>query len=369
MENSRKERTSNIELLRILMMLVIVAHHYIVNSGITTYIASENAYNIFSKFNTYFAYLYGSGGKIAINVFLLITGYYSCKKKIKYKKIIFFILQVLFYRWIIYLIFYLSGYEAFSLKEFVKVCLEIPYLLGKGFTSSYIVLFLLIPYLNLFIENISKKDLQKLIGLLLIVFSIVPSISFNTFFEYIGWYVTVYFIGSYIRLYPCEYMTNKNKISLFCVITVLASWISIVILIYMSCKFNRHLPIYWFVMDSNKIMAILTATSLFILFLNIDIGSKKIINIIASSTFGVLLIHANSDTMRRWLWQDVCQNVRFFQSDKFVIHAIIFTITVYFVCVCIDLLRKLLVNLFMKVYNTINIRLLHKSIYIGDKNV
>ena len=48
MENSRKERTSNIELLRILMMLVIVAHHYIVNSGITTYIASENAYNIFS---------------------------------------------------------------------------------------------------------------------------------------------------------------------------------------------------------------------------------------------------------------------------------------------------------------------------------
>lgn len=35
MENNRTQlRDSNIELLRILMMLVIIAHHYVVNSGI-----------------------------------------------------------------------------------------------------------------------------------------------------------------------------------------------------------------------------------------------------------------------------------------------------------------------------------------------
>lgn len=31
----KTQRNSNIELLRILMMLVVIAHHYIVNSGIT----------------------------------------------------------------------------------------------------------------------------------------------------------------------------------------------------------------------------------------------------------------------------------------------------------------------------------------------
>ena len=33
MQNQKAVRDSNIELLRILMMLVIIAHHYIVNSG------------------------------------------------------------------------------------------------------------------------------------------------------------------------------------------------------------------------------------------------------------------------------------------------------------------------------------------------
>lgn len=30
---------------------------------------------------------------------------------------------------------------------------------------------------------------------------------------------------------------------------------------------------------------------------------------IAASTFGVLLIHANSETMRNWLWKDTLDNV------------------------------------------------------------
>ena len=33
-ESSRKERNSNLELYRIIVMLLIVAHHYVVNSGL-----------------------------------------------------------------------------------------------------------------------------------------------------------------------------------------------------------------------------------------------------------------------------------------------------------------------------------------------
>ena len=56
---------------------------------------------------------------------------------------------------------------------------------------------------------------------------------------------------------------------------------------------------YFLVADSNKPRAVLTAVFAFLFFKNLEIGYSKVINIIAASTFGVLLIHANSDTMPR----------------------------------------------------------------------
>lgn len=60
---------------------------------------------------------------------------------------------------------------------------------------------------------------------------------------------------------------------------------------------------------------------------------------IAASTFGVLLIHANSDTMRQWLWKDVLDNVGHY-GDKFMpIYAIGAILLVFIVGVLIDRIR------------------------------
>lgn len=69
--SSRKEgaRSSNLELMRIILMLIIIAHHYVVNSGIT---ACFNFSNITA--NMIFLQIFGMGGKIAINAFVMITG-------------------------------------------------------------------------------------------------------------------------------------------------------------------------------------------------------------------------------------------------------------------------------------------------------
>lgn len=45
----------------------------------------------------------------------------------------------------------------------------------------------------------------------------------------------------------------------------------------------------------------LLAVFAFLMFKNIQIPYNKGINTVAASTFGVLLIHANSDAMRKWL--------------------------------------------------------------------
>ncbi|WP_156786594.1 acyltransferase family protein [Treponema brennaborense] len=271
----------------------------------------------------------------------MITSYFMCKQDFKWKKVINLVLEIILYRWVISGIFLLTGYEQFSLKEFYKTIFVIPFNFGKGFTSSFLGLYILIPFVNKFILCLDKKSFEKLIITLLILFTGLSSFLLNTAFEYIGWYITVYFIGCYIRLYEMEWMKNKKTTILLCVGTLLLSWLSIVVIRIVSVKINKNLLYYWFVSDSNKILAITTAIGLFLYFKNIKIGSNKVINIMAASTFGVLMIHASSDTMRRWLWQDVCKNVEAFTSNKyFILHAFCCTLSVYFICMFIDVCRK-----------------------------
>lgn len=58
-------------------MLLIVAHHYVVNSGLLDVMNQ----NILSA-NTTFYSLFGAWGKMGINCFVLITGYFMYKSQI-----------------------------------------------------------------------------------------------------------------------------------------------------------------------------------------------------------------------------------------------------------------------------------------------
>lgn len=103
---------------------------------------------------------------------------------------------------------------------------------------------------------------------------------------------------------------------------------------------GKHVGLcYFFVSDSNKILALMTGISGFLFFKNLKIGYSRRINTIAAATFGVLCIHANSDTMRRWLWADVCNNVGVYQKGNVMIHAVIAVVAIYVMCTVIDIVR------------------------------
>ena len=72
-------RDSNIELYRIISMLLIVAHYYVVNSGLTY--GGGPIYKDALSFPSLFLLVFGAWGKIGINCFVLITGYFMCKSK------------------------------------------------------------------------------------------------------------------------------------------------------------------------------------------------------------------------------------------------------------------------------------------------
>lgn len=54
----------------------------------------------------------------------------------------------------------------------------------------------------------------------------------------------------------------------------------------------------------------------------------------------MLLIHANSDAMRQWLWGDLLNNVGYYDNGIWVVaHAVLSVVGVYAVCTAVDLLR------------------------------
>ena len=101
---------------------------------------------------------------------------------------------------------------------------------------------------------------------------------------------------------------------------------------------------YQWVIDCNAIVGLLSSVMMFIGFKNLRMKNYNWINAIASSTFAVLLIHANSDAMRKWLWQDVCHNVDWIYSPYLPLHAIGCVLIIYVACVLIDKVRMFLIE-------------------------
>ena len=167
----------------------------------------------------------------------------------------------------------------------------------------------------------------------------------NVVFNYVTWFSVLYVIASYIRLYPKKWFGNIKVTGLIAGAFLLLSWSSIIVLATLSRMIGKNVGIcYFLVSDSNKVLALATAISGFLFFKNLKIGYRREINTIAAATFCILCIHANSDTMRRWLWVDVCNNVGAYQGGNVIIHAVVSVVIIYAVCTIIDTIRIRLIE-------------------------
>lgn len=121
-------------------------------------------------------------------------------------------------------------------------------------------------------------------------------------------------------------------------VVLLLSWASILAVDFVGAKvgFSSY---YYMVVNENKFLAVTTSFCFFMIFKNIKMKQNRFINEIAASTFGVLLINANSDAMRTFLWEDLKKNTEFYASPFLVVHAVCSTAFVYITCVCFDQLR------------------------------
>ena len=336
----KRLRNSNLELLRIFAMLAIIAHHFVVNSTVNL------QYNYLNPTtNQYFLEIWGMWGKTAINSFILISGYFLCKQALTWQRYVKLLAQIVFYNIVIYFIFIATGYEPLTLKGVYKSLLGLLSYINHGFTASFMVFYAFVPIYNIVINNISQKQFRLFIIGIISAMTIAQTFFFSPTMNEPVWYMSLYFIAAYIRIYPNRY-TESLKFStilfLFSTLLAVASVVCIMFLAdYRQLEFigsNR----YFMGSESKKILAFIVGLSAFLVAKNVRPFASKFINTVAAGTFGVLLIHANSDTMRQWLWQDVCQVPKLFQGElpNLIFVAVIVPISVFAICSFIDYWRR-----------------------------
>ena len=340
--NQKKTRNSNLELYRIIVMLLIIAHHYVVNSGLFDVLHNE-PFNVSSSLML----LFGAWGKTGINCFVLITGYFMCKSSFSWDKLLKLYLQITFYAIIIYGIFCISGHERLNLYN-IMWQLWPAKSIADGFTSCFLLFYLFIPFLNIFINGLDRKKHVLLLMLLLFVFSLLPTIPvIRMTFNYVGWFMVLYLVGSYIRLYG---FGNRIRHSVWgwstLILVLLASW-TIIGMIYLYK--SNYIPVfypYFFISDSNKILSLAIAVTSFMYFKDLRIPHSRVINAMGGATFGVFLIHTRGDVMRNWLWRETVDCIGNYKYDVIwtIGYAVGCVLVIFIVCTGIDWFRGKLIE-------------------------
>ena len=340
--SQKKCRQSNFELLRIIAMLFIIASHFAVHGGM-----------VFStpSFNSIFVQILSLGGKIGVNLFVLITGYFGVTKtSFSVNKISKLIIQVSFYSVVLYSICCIIGAGIFGIRLFGEAALPMIFRSSDyWFFSVYLLLYLSAPFLNAAINRLGKRELCATILIFIFFFTIVPHFfgAINTVTSYgfseLIWFYVMYLVGAYIRLY------NPLKSGVFKIVVALIASSLLFIAVnsaYImfdgaawSGTFGEILSdLLWNLKNSqmNNFFPLVISLLWFLLFQKINIGNLKILNLIGKSTFGIYLIHDN-DYFRPVLWNKIFRLPEAVENRMLFLYAIFCIIVVFVCCSLIDI--------------------------------
>jgi hypothetical protein len=328
------QRNSNLELLRIISMVLIVTDHYVLHG----FGGLEH-----SHFNRYLLGVLGLWGRIGVDCFVLISGYFMVDSKFTLKKFFKLEGQVLFYSVLIGVIFSFF-LPSFSSGRGVKwlfpvLCRE------YWFMTAFMLLMLLSPTLNLLISKMTREFHRNvLIGMTLFGIILPPITHVDYGFGgcmNVVWFAFLYFCAAYIKKYVD--VKNNNASKHFLVATI-AGLLLIAINIFLIRRGHIQHNDIRFVDDQIGIklsspLIVLMSIELFIGFIKLRPFYNQWVNIIASASLGVYLIHDNN-FVRPFLWKTLLKTSEMYSSHYLILHAIASILGVYLVCSLIDLIRK-----------------------------
>lgn len=162
------KRKSNIELLRIVSMLMIVTMHFLGHGGVIRSFDDVSAIQLICEFINGMC-------RVAVNCFILISGYFLIESKFKCEKVIKLGVEIWFYSILIYLILTLTGMVKVSFKDLIYAIFPIS-TNSDAFSIEYIIMYLLSPFMNIMIKGMDKKQFKSLMKILILFFVVLPGV-------------------------------------------------------------------------------------------------------------------------------------------------------------------------------------------------
>lgn len=291
-----KERSSNIELLRIIAMLGVIVLH--INNptigGALNFAASPSV-------NKYLLYVGESLFIVGVNVFIAISGFFLVEnQKRNVLRVVELLLQVVLVNIAIYLIRLGLGNETWTLRSLIGKLLPVNY-----YAVLYSVIYIISPWLNLLVKRMSLKELARFLSVLLISFSVIPTavdvlteITGNNLYglSTVGAYGSqygytcinfglMYLIGAYVRLSDIQRRISSKIIFFYFILCTIIITVWAMINDVIGFGIERSAWEY-----CNPIV-ILESTLFLMLFSKLKMEKSGIINSFSKSTFTVYLLH------------------------------------------------------------------------------
>ena len=269
---SSKRRDSNIELCRLVCMFYIVVFHlFIHNKDVTGGLYYTRALTaIFS---------------IGVPVFVLISGYFGIKRTVR--GFLNIVVQAVFYCLLAIVVCHFILHQSITKDNVLGVIFPVTKT-QYWFISTYLLLYILAPYLNRLINSLNRKEFVWYLITLSILVCYWGGVmkGANCGNRSIMLFVFLYSIGRFIRLYyPKAEVISKYMRNPWIVYVV------VMLLYFVVVSFTPLIVargINWIVTPYNSIILILFSILFFYSFLAFSI-KKEWINYVSKSSFAIYL--------------------------------------------------------------------------------
>ncbi len=358
---AEKKRFANIELLRCVAMVMVVVMHFMRESGslLTSGTQTLAVRNIIATLLESFCI-------VAVNTYVLISGYYGANSSFKPAKILAFWCRVLFYALLIPVVLFFCGVNIvandmgiYGLVQYVLPISSEHY----WFASSYLYLLLFIPLLNKALKEMTAKlSASVIIGLLILfcgVKSIVPiPLALDRYGYDLSWFICVYLVGLWLGLYGGKvadwFRRHGGKVYLISGLGIFAMTLGLWGMISKAEGFAYYFTVPF---HYNFVLCLTGAIGLFYVFSKINLKEGKMAELfrcLGKYAFGVYLLHEHIDIRHLW-YPALTNSIKTLFGDGMAMFfpELLFCVIIIFVSgIFIDFLREklfvFLVNIFAK---------------------
>lgn len=291
--------------------------------------------------NGIFAFIMTQGSRIGVNIFVLLSGYFSATNVISIDKIKKIYIQVWSYSITIAVVLFAFG-KISSWKSVIMSALPIS-TSQYWFATCYVILLLISPALQIFIHNVDRKIYRRILIILFVLWSVIPSFHIGQpGYSNLGWFIFVYLLAGYIRIYPVKFTDRIN------VLHGMAAYGILVVLAVITYVYGYNIPFFrenakYLYAEMNTVTAIACSVLLFLGFRNLKIRNNPKINKIAGCTFGVYLFH-DHPLIRKVIWGDLLGNAKHIDESLFPLRLILSIIGVFLIGIVLEYCRQIILG-------------------------